>query len=82
MRFRVSAFYASGDGNPRDGRATGFDAIVDDPNFAGGNFSFWNREGIPLTGAGVALTPPDSLLPDLRSDKDEGQANFVNPGIF
>jgi hypothetical protein len=82
MRFRASAFYASGDANPRDGRATGFDAIVDDPNFAGGNFSFWSREGIPLTGASVFLTTPDSLLPDLRSNKNEGQANFVNPGIF
>ena len=42
----------------------------------------WNREGIRLTGAGVLLTPPNSLLPSLRSSKDEGQANFVNPGIF
>jgi len=82
MRFRASAFYASGDANPRDGRATGFDAIVDQPDFAGGDFSFWNREGIPLTGASVFLTTPDSLLPDLRSSKNEGQANFVNPGIF
>jgi hypothetical protein len=35
-----------------------------------------------LTGSGVALNSGDSLLPDLRSNKDEGQANFVNPGIF
>jgi hypothetical protein len=82
MRFRASAFYASGDANPRDGRATGFDSIVDQPEFAGGDFSFWNREGIPLTGASIFLTTPDSLLPDLRSSKNEGQANFVNPGIF
>jgi carboxypeptidase family protein len=81
-RYKVSAFFASGDGNPRDSRATGFDSIVDDPTFAGGNFSFWNREGIRLTGTGVALTSPDSLLPSLRTDKEEGQANFVNPGIF
>ena len=27
-------------------------------------------------------TAPDSLLPSLRPDKEEGQANFVNPGIF
>jgi hypothetical protein len=82
VRYKVSAFYASGDGNPRDGRATGFDSIVDDPSFAGGIFSFWNREGIRLTGTGIALTSPDSLLPDLRTDKEEGQANFVNPGIL
>ena len=81
-RYKVSVFYASGDGRPRDSHATGFDSIVDDPVFAGGNFSFWNREGLRLTGTGVALTSPDSLLPSLRTDKTEGQANFVNPGIF
>ena len=81
-RYKISAFYASGDGNPRDGRATGFDTIVDGPAFAGGIFSFWNREGIRLTGTGVALTSPNSLLPSLRANKEEGQANFVNPGIF
>ena len=81
-RFKSSIFYASGSANPRGGRARGFDAIEDFPEFAGGIFSFWNREGIRLTGAGVTLTPPNSLLPSLRSNKDEGQANFVNPGIF
>ena len=81
-RYKLSAFFASGDGSPRDGRATGFDAIVDDPAFVGGIFSFWNREEIRLPGAGVALTSPNSLLPSLRTNKEEGQANFVNPGIF
>ncbi len=82
MRFRGSFLYSSGDANPRDGRARGFDAIIDNPAFAGGIFSFWNREAIRLTGSGVELTPEESLLPDLRSDKNEGQANFVNPGIW
>ena len=82
VRFRVSGFFASGDANPRGSRATGFDSILDDPNFAGGIFSFWNRESIRLTGSGVSLNPGDSLLPDMRSNKDEGQANFVNPGII
>jgi hypothetical protein len=81
-RFKTSVFYASGSANPRGGRARGFDAIEDFPEFAGGIFSLWNREGIRLTGSGVTLTPPNSLLPSLRSNKDEGQANFVNPGIF
>jgi hypothetical protein len=81
-RYKLSAFFASGDGNPRDARATGFDTIVDQPAFAGGFFSLWNREGIRLTGTGVALTSPGSLLPSLRPNKEEGQANFVNPGIF
>jgi len=82
MRYRVSSFFASGDSNPRDGRANGFDSIVDLPNFAGGIFSFWNQQAIRLTGTGVNLTQAGSLLPDMRTDKFEGQANFVNPGIF
>ncbi|HXO88942.1 MAG TPA: carboxypeptidase-like regulatory domain-containing protein [Candidatus Acidoferrales bacterium] len=82
IRFKGSLFYASGSANPESGHARGFDAIEDFPEFAGGIFSLWNREGIRLTGTDVGLTSPDSLLPSLRSDKDEGQANFVNPGIF
>jgi hypothetical protein len=82
IRYRISTFYSSGDANPRDGRARGFDSIVDLPNFAGGLFSFWNREAIRLTGSGVDLTTEGSLLPSMRSSKEEGQANFVNPGIF
>jgi hypothetical protein len=82
IRYRVSTFYSSGDANPRAGHANGFDSIVDLPNFAGGIFSFWNQQAIRLTGTGVALTQDGSLLPNMRSSKEEGQANFVNPGIF
>ena len=82
IRFRVSSFYTSGDANPRSGRARGFDAIEDLPSFAGGIFSFWNREGIRLTNTAIQLISPGSLIPSLRSSKEEGQANFVNPGIF
>jgi len=82
IRFRASMFWSSGDDNPRDGTARGFDAILDNSNFAGGFFSFWNREGIRLTGSGVSLVSSGSLIPSLRSSKIEGQANFVNPGIF
>ena len=82
LRFRGSFFFAQGDKNPTDSRATGFDAIFDDPNFVGGQFSFWNRQGIRLTQTGVGLVQPNSILPSLRSSKTQGQANFVNPGIF
>jgi len=82
IRFRSSFFYASGDGNPRDSTARGFDAIADSPAFAGGIFSFWNKEDIRLTSTKIELTSQDSLLPSLRSSKFEGQANFVNPGLL
>jgi hypothetical protein len=88
MRFRSSFLYASGDGDTRfgstrrDSTAHGFDTIVDDSHFAGGDFSFWSHEGLRLTGTGVGLVGPASLLPSLRSNKEEGQANFVNPGLW
>src|SRR6185295_18886763 len=60
----------------------GFDAIFDDPNFVGGQFSFWNRNGIRLTQTGVGLVQPNSVLPSLRSSKIQGQANVVYLRIF
>ncbi len=81
-RFRLSGFFSSGDGDPQNGDGHGFDAIYDNPNFAGGPFSFWSRSGIALTQTGVLLKAPGSLLPSLRSSKFEGQASFVNPGLL
>ena len=82
MRFRASFFWASGDGDPQDGQAHGFDGIFDNPNFAGGDNSFWQRQGIPFIGGGaVNLVNRNSLLPDLKPGKEKGQANFVNPGL-
>jgi len=80
MRFRTSFFWASGDENPNNRHATGFDAIFDNPNFAGGEFSYWQRQAIALFG--VNLVNRGSLLPDLRASKIEGQSNFVNPGLY
>src|SRR5262249_18915940 len=81
-RYRASFVYASGDSNPTDGTARGFDSIFDNPNFAGGGFSFFTRQAVRLTGAGVNVVNRNSFLPDLRTSKEEGQANFVNPGLF
>ncbi len=82
LRPKVFAFFASGDSNPRDSTAKGFDSIIDNVDFAGAGFSFFNRQPIKLAGTGVNLVNRFSLVPDLRTDKDEGQANFVNPGLF
>ena len=81
LRPRLGFFYASGDRRPRDRNARGFDSIFDSTAFAGGGFSFFNRLGIRLTGTGVSLVERGSLLPSLRSSKDEGQPNYVNPGV-
>jgi hypothetical protein len=90
VRLRSSFFWASGDSSNRSdavepGRgstAHGFDTIVDETQFAGGAFSFFDQQGIRLTSTGIALTNPGSLLVSLRSNKEEGQANFVNPGVY
>lgn len=82
MRHKFTLFCASGDDDATDSKATGWDAIVDNPNFIGGPFSYWQRQGMNLGGAAVALKQRLSLIPDLSSNKFLGQSNFVNPGIF
>jgi hypothetical protein len=83
LRPRLSLAYGSGDKNPRDGRDTGFDAVFENPQFAGADSSYWIRQAVPLVGGGrVTLSGQNGLLNDLRSSKDEGQSNFTNPGIM
>jgi hypothetical protein len=82
LRYRTSFFYSSGDRNPKGNTATGFDSIADNPNFAGGTFSYWDRVSLVGSGAGINITDGNSLIPDLRTSKADGQANFVNPGLF
>lgn len=80
VRLRAFGLYASGDGDPRDGDAEGFDAILDSPNFAGGTLSFFNGQALRLLG--VNLTNAGSPLPDLQSSQTQGKSNFVNPGLL
>jgi len=79
VRFRTSYLYNSGDSDTNDDKATGFDAILPNPNFAGNEFSYWGRQDLRLFG--VELTNRLSLTPSLRSNKFQGQTNFVNPGL-
>lgn len=83
FRVRASVVAASGDRDPFDDKATGFDAILENPQAAGADTSFWIRQAVPLIGGGgVALSGRNALLPSLRSSKDQGQSNFVNPGLL
>ncbi len=68
--------------NPYDGKENGFDAILENPQIAGADTSFWIRQAVPLIGGGgVALSGRNGVLADLRSSKDQGQSNFTNPGV-
>ncbi len=83
VRLRLNALVQSGDRDPFDGKATGFDAILENPQFAGADTSFWVRQAVPLVGGGgVALSGRNGVLASLRSSKDQGQSNFVNPGLL
>lgn len=82
IRYRAAVAYESGDNKPENGRATGFDTIFDNPNFAGGGFNYLDRQSVALTGTGVNLVNRFSFTPDLRTSKEQGQANFVTPGLF
>jgi hypothetical protein len=81
-RLRLSTAYATADTNPFDNKATGFDAIFENPLMTGADTSFFIREPVPLIGGGgVALSGRNGMLNDLRSSKEAGQSNFINPGL-
>ena len=83
LRTRATLLAASGDKDPFDGKATGFDAIFENPQIAGADTSYWIRQAVPVIGGGgVALSGRNGVLPSLRSSKDQGQSNFVNPGLL
>lgn len=84
MRFRLSGAYASGDSDPYDDTEGGFDAIFENPIFAGADTSYWIRQTIPFAGGGraVAVNGRNGLLNSLRSSKEQGQSNFNNPGLM
>jgi hypothetical protein len=82
IRPRLSLLYGSGDKNPFDKKATGFDAIAENPQFAGADASYWIRQAVPLVGGGgVSLSGRNGILNDLRSGID-AQSNFTNPGVI
>ena len=84
MRFRLSGLYASGDGKPYDSKETGFDAIFENPIFAGADTSYWIRQTIPFAGGGrvISISGRNGILNSLRSSKEQGQSNFNNPGTM
>ena len=81
-RFRVSGLYASGDKDPYNDTESGFDAIFENPIFAGADTSYWIRQTIPFAGGGraIGLNGRNGVLNSLRTSKEQGQSNFNNPG--
>ncbi len=84
MRFRLSGLFASGDGDPYNDTEAGFDAIFENPIFAGADTSYWIRQVIPFAGGGraIGVNSRNGILNSLRSSKEQGQSNFNNPGTI
>ena len=84
MRFRLSGAWASGDGDPYDDVETGYDAVFENPIFAGADTSYWIRQTIPFAGGGraISVNGRNGILNSLRSSKEQGQSNFNNPGLI
>jgi hypothetical protein len=82
IRARASIAWTSGDDNAFDDESNGFDAIFENPVFAGADTSYWIRQNMPLIGGGgVTITGRNSMIPSLRSSRELGQSNFDNPGL-
>ncbi|MCE3003099.1 MAG: hypothetical protein LW860_10425 [Xanthomonadaceae bacterium] len=82
IRLRAQLAYSSGDDDPFDDKSQGFDAIFENPIFAGADTSYWIRQNIPLVGGGlVTLSQRNGMIPNLRPSKEQGQSNFENPGL-
>ena len=80
-RWRLSLLHASGDDNPRDGLATGFNGLAANPVFAGTDSSFFIHQALDLSGGAFALKSRNALLPTLSPSSDSAEADFSNPGL-
>jgi len=84
MRFRLSGAWGSGDGDPYNDTEGGYDAVFENPIFAGADTSYWIRQSIPFAGGGrvISINGRNGILNSLRSSKEQGQSNFNNPGLI
>jgi hypothetical protein len=81
IRVRLTASTPRATRTPTTTRKRGFDAIFENPQFAGSDTSYWIRQTIPFAGGGrvISINSRNGVLNALRSSKDEGQSNFNNP---
>jgi len=81
---RIGRINVTGSSDPYDDKETGFDAIFENPIFAGADTSYWIRQTIPFAGGGraISVNGRNGILNSLRSSKEQGQSNFNNPGTM
>ena len=73
---RLAIAYATGDRDPTDRHANGFDSVFDNVAFGGGQFSYLFGEKIQL--GNTTVLRGNSIFPSLRGANATSQ--FVNPG--
>ena len=81
-RPRIGFVYASGDADPDDDTAKGFDAITTTRTSPAARSVSGTGRASGCRRPAVGLVGRTSVLPALRSSKTEGQASFVNPGVL
>ncbi|HZU98016.1 MAG TPA: hypothetical protein VFF73_15035 [Planctomycetota bacterium] len=80
VRPQVSFLFSSGQANTQASRGEGFDGVFDNPDFAGGAFTYWQRNAIKARN-GAQVKDANSLYPALRVRGATGP-NSVVPGLL
>ena len=75
---RFAIAYATGDNNPTNKTAHGFDSVFDNTAFGGGQFSYLFGEKIQL--GAITVLRGNSVFPSLRGANATSQ--YVNPGAL
>jgi len=81
IRYRISSFYSSGDNNPRNGRANGFDCDCGFAELCGAVCQLLEPGGqFRLLGFGSFIDGRmGSLLPNMRFEQERGTSEFCEP---
>ena len=77
MRYQTSVFYSSGDGDPRDGTARGFDSILDNPQIMGGELQLLEP---PDASASPTAAASRSMQREQRRPRPAQLSKIAGPG--
>ena len=82
LRYRFSAFYASGDDGSDPGTAKGFDTITDNPNLAGGQFMYWSQQKSAVAAGRIAANHFREVQPAAESALEVRRSRQLRePGV-
>ena len=82
IRYRASVLYMSGDRDPRTSRPPASTPSSTTPTSPAAGSATSPARPSRCWAPASASPAHNSFIPDLRTSKEEGQANFVNPGLL